>query len=84
MRRSEGALNGDHWNAWLSHDCPTLVIRAADSAVVDGEVLAEMAERRPHTQLVTIDSGHSVHIDKPREFVHAVGEFLESLDAGKL
>jgi esterase len=78
--QSEEALNGDHWGEWLSHECPALVIRAANSAVVSGDVLAEMARRRPHTRLVTINSGHSVHIDQPGEFVRAVRNFLRSLD----
>lgn len=76
---SEAALNGDHWPEWLSHRCPALVIRGTRSKPVDGEVLAEMARRRPNTELVRISAGHSVHIDAPDEFAAAVNGFLERL-----
>ena len=76
---SKAALNGDHWAEWLSHHCPALVIGGATSRVVSGETLAEMARRRPDTQLVTIDAGHCVHVDKPVEFVEAVRQFLATL-----
>ena len=69
---SKAALNGDHWAEWLSHRCPALVIGGANSRVVSGETLAEMARRRPDTRLATIDAGHCVHVDKPAEFVEAV------------
>ena len=76
---SERALNGDHWAEWLAHDCPALVIRGARSPVVPGAVLEEMARRRPNTRLVTVDAGHSVHIDAPEAFVAAVAEFVATL-----
>lgn len=79
---SERALNGDHWREWLSHSCPALVIRGARSVPVDGEVLQEMARRRPNTELVTLDAGHSVHIDAPDAFVDAVSAFLDRLRKG--
>lgn len=77
--RSEDALNGDHWAEWLSHDCPALVMRAANSAVVSGAVLEDMVRRRPNTRLVAIESGHSIHIDRPHDFIMAIREFLASL-----
>lgn len=77
---SQTALSGNHWKTWLSHTGPALVIHGATSRVVDGAVLAEMARRRPHTELVTIDAGHSVHVDRPVEFVEAVRRFLAKLD----
>jgi pimeloyl-ACP methyl ester carboxylesterase len=76
---SSKALNGDYWHVWLGHTCPALVIRGAHSKPVDGNVLAEMARRRPDTELATIDAGHSVHIDAPEAFVAAVRAFLAKL-----
>ena len=78
---SEQALNGDHWREWLAHNCPALVIRGARSVPVNGEVLAEMARRRANTELVTLDAGHSVHIDAPQAFVEVVSGFLDRLAA---
>ncbi len=76
---SSVALNGDYWHVWLGHTCPALVIRGAHSKPVDGTGLAEMARRRPNTELVTIDAGHSVHIDAPEAFVAAVRGFMSTL-----
>lgn len=76
---SELALNGDHWAQWLSHTCPALVISGVHSKPVDGKVLAEMARRRPNTELVEIDAGHAVHIDAPQPFIEAVNGFLAKL-----
>ncbi len=42
-------------------------------------MLADMARRRPDTDLVTIDAGHSVHIDAPEAFVAAGRAFLARL-----
>lgn len=77
---SEQALNGDHWKEWLATDCPALIIRAQQSKVVPGDELIEMANRRPNTRLVTIDAGHSVHIDAPEEFMREVRSFLAALE----
>jgi len=76
---SSTALNGDYWHVWLSHTCPALVIRGEHSKPVDGTVLAEMARRRPDTALVTLDAGHSVHIDQPAAFAETVRTFLDGL-----
>ena len=46
---------------------------------VDGKVLAAMAERRPNTELVEVDTGHSVHIDAPERFAEVVSGFLDRL-----
>jgi esterase len=76
---SEAALNGDHWSEWLAHVCPALVIRGSRSVPVSGEVLEEMARRRQNTRIVTIEAGHSVHIDAPNSFADAVCQFLAEL-----
>jgi pimeloyl-ACP methyl ester carboxylesterase len=44
-------------------------------------MLAEMARRRPNTELVTLDAGHSVHIDPPQAFVEVVSRFLNRVAA---
>jgi esterase len=82
--RSEQVLNGDHWPQWLSHTCPALIIRGARSRIVSGEALEEMARRRPNTRIVTVDAGHSVHIDRPAEFIVVLRAFLDSLPQGEI
>jgi esterase len=81
MVKSQACINGDHWNDWLASRCPALLIRGKDSRVTKAEHLAEMAARRPNTQLRTLEGGHVVHADDPQLFVAAVREFLQSLPA---
>lgn len=76
---SEAALNGNHWKEWLSQRFPALVVRGAASPVVPGKELEAMARRRQNTKLVTIDAGHSVHVDAPEAFALAVSQFLGGL-----
>lgn len=80
--RSEQALNGNHWAAWLASDCPALIIRGSESEVVPGENLEAMAARRPNTVLKTLQAGHSVHVDQPEAFAAAVRDFLRSVGRG--
>ena len=76
---SEAELNGDHWREWLASTCPALIVKGAHSPVIPGAELDEMARRRANTRIVTIDAGHSVHIDQPGAFTAAVKDFLGGL-----
>jgi pimeloyl-ACP methyl ester carboxylesterase len=69
-------LNGDFWGDRLASTCPALVVRGTQSKVVDGGVLKAMAERRPNTELVSLDAGHVTHHDDPDGFNAAVRRFL--------
>ena len=56
---------------------PTLVVRGGESAVLDADVAREMARRNPRIAVVEIEgAGHSVHADRPDEFLRAVDGFL--------
>jgi pimeloyl-ACP methyl ester carboxylesterase len=79
MLRSQSALNGDHWDDWLSSHCPALLIRGAQSRISDPRLLADMAARRPNTSLVTLPGGHVVHQDSPDPYAAAVRKFLRRL-----
>ncbi|WP_180541226.1 alpha/beta fold hydrolase [Nevskia soli] len=79
MVASEAAMSGDHWADWLASSCPALVIRGSESRVTTAEHLAEMAARRPNTQMRTLRGGHVVHFDDPSGFAAVVQFFLESL-----
>lgn len=81
MNVSQQHLNGDHWDDWLAGDCPALLIRGSDSTVLSAEHARDMAERRPHTQLVELPAGHTVHETAPVRFATAVRGFLGSLSA---
>jgi len=76
---SQQMLNGDHWADWLATDCPTLLIHGRKSPITTASAVEEMEMRRPHTQLVTLDGGHVVHVDNPIGFTDAVRTFLQGL-----
>ncbi|MET7289601.1 alpha/beta hydrolase [Streptomyces sp. NPDC005573] len=79
MNASQQELNGDHWNDWISSDCPALLVRGSRSTVLSAEHANDMATRRPRTQLRELPAGHTVHETVPDEFAAAVSEFLGSL-----
>lgn len=79
MNASQQHLNGDHWDDWLAGNCPALLIRGNRSTVLSAEHAKDMADRRPHAQLVELPAGHTVHETAPAEFAAAVRGFLSSL-----
>ncbi|MFF7492962.1 alpha/beta fold hydrolase [Streptomyces rubiginosohelvolus] len=79
MNASQQQLNGDHWNDWISSDCPALLVRGSRSTVLSAEHAKDMATRRPHSQLIELPTGHTVHETVPDEFAAAVDGFLGSL-----
>ena len=76
---SQQHLNGDHWADWLASRCPALLIRGRDSKVTTAEALEQMAARRPHTRLVTLEGSHVLHVDNPTGFVDTLKAFLQGL-----
>ncbi|MBC9715006.1 alpha/beta fold hydrolase [Streptomyces sp. TRM66268-LWL] len=54
---------------------PTLVIAGGSKSHVPQDQIAAMAARMPDARLVTIEAGHLVHEERPREFLAAVREF---------
>jgi len=72
-------LDGDHWKEWLATTCPALVVRGSDSKAVDGKLLEAMVERRPNSELVTLQAGHVVHHDDLAGFTSRVRAFFSSL-----
>jgi pimeloyl-ACP methyl ester carboxylesterase len=74
-------LNGGHWEDWLASDCPALLIRGRESRVTTAEQVAEMAQRRANTTLVTLDGGHILHVENPVGFTAAIKGFLKHLES---
>jgi pimeloyl-ACP methyl ester carboxylesterase len=79
MVESERANWGDHWADWLATDVPALLLAGENSPITKGQA-REMAERRPHTRLVTLKGDHFVHVQDPEGFTGAVRDFLKTLD----
>jgi pimeloyl-ACP methyl ester carboxylesterase len=80
MVASQQSLLGDHWGDWLATECPALLIRGSDSRVTTQAAAEQMVSRRPNARLKTLDGGHVVHADNPKEFVNVVRAFLNELD----
>ena len=61
-------------HVWRFKDFEPLIAKAGPI------VPHEMAERRPHTRLVTLKGDHFVHVQDPEGFTGAVRDFLKTLD----
>lgn len=57
-------------------DKPTLFVRGARSKYVRDEDLAHITEIFPKAELETLDTGHWVQAERPKEFVEAVMKWL--------
>lgn len=76
---SQKALNGDHWNDWISVSCPTLLVRGTRSDELSADHANEMAARRAgRVRLAELPAGHVVHHDAPAQFAETVIGFLSA------
>ena len=67
----------EHWGMLQRIATPTLLVRGAQSDVLDAEVARKMTEVMPNCTLVTVpDAGHSIPLDNPQGFIAAVKPFL--------
>lgn len=57
-------------------DAPTLVISGGHRSFLPPRHLHRLADALPRGEVTTIDSGHSVHRDRPREFLTQVHRLL--------
>lgn len=80
IAHSQELLNGDHWNDWLSSNCPTLLLHGHKSWVMTKEHAREMTLRRPNTKLIEFpECGHTIRDDDPEGLYHAVKAFLKEI-----
>ncbi len=65
------------WSLLPKIDCPTMIVRSAESDILSHATATRMAREIPNCQLVEItDCGHSVPTDNPSRFLSAVRSFL--------
>ncbi len=57
---------------------PTLFIRGENSDYINRSDEAEIQKLYPNSEIVSINSGHWVHAEKPEEFYNAVFKFLKN------
>jgi pimeloyl-ACP methyl ester carboxylesterase len=73
---------GDMWESLRQIQCPTLIVRGADSNVFREETGRKMADFISNSHFVTVpDAGHTVPQDNPAGFLEAVRPFLEDLSS---
>jgi pimeloyl-ACP methyl ester carboxylesterase len=76
----EGAIPWDNralWDDLSAVKVPVMLVRAADSPVVDDDDVAEVRRRQPDARVeVVAGSGHSVQGDKPLELVALLRSFV--------
>lgn len=69
---------GDWWADWLGSDCPALVLRGADSAMLPAPLAESMVAARSGARLVVVPgAGHWIHDDAPLAMAAAVAAFLD-------
>ena len=78
-RQSQRPNTSSRWEMWEHIECPTLIVRGANSSMLSREVADRMVERNRNSTLVEIpDAGHRVPGDNPVAFERALAEFFGS------
>lgn len=62
----------------LVYDSPTLVIRALKAPFIPDSALPVFKKFFPKYELVSLDCGHWVHFEKPKEFSESIINFLNN------
>jgi pimeloyl-ACP methyl ester carboxylesterase len=76
MQFSHHPHDYDQWDAWDRLAIPVLVLRGADSDLLEPAVAQEMTTRGPRATLITVPGcGHAPALNTPEQFAW-VGDFL--------
>ncbi|WP_249976025.1 alpha/beta fold hydrolase [Vreelandella olivaria] len=74
----------DTWADWANITCPIMVIRGADSTLLDAETLPRMAEKQPYLRTLTVPGcGHAPMLNQPGQ-VAPIRQFLDEPIARRL
>ena len=66
------------WDGLQAVPAPTLVISGGARSFLPARHLRSLSEALPSGEFTTIDAGHSVHRDRPREFLAAATAHLST------
>lgn len=66
---------GDSWDRAGAIRVPTLLVRGTRSPVLSAEVARRLQRTIPGAELIELDAGHNVALDRPRELAEAVTAF---------
>lgn len=76
-RPLERVAPNEQWHILARINCPTLLVRGAETDLLARETAERMARTIPNCKLVEIArAGHSVPADNPNAFIAALREFL--------
>ena len=67
----------DTWGIIRNISCPTLIVRGADSEILNEDISNRMLERIPGSHAIVVErAGHAVHEDNPEDYNNAVASFF--------
>jgi len=68
----------DMWKEWANIRCPVMVIRGAESTLLDAETLPRMAKAQPSLQMLTVaNCGHAPMLNQPEQAA-PIRQFLDT------
>ncbi|HEU4370923.1 MAG TPA: alpha/beta hydrolase [Methylomirabilota bacterium] len=77
VRQGRLRVPADLWPQWRAIQCPTLLVRGAESDVLSDETAKRMVDELPAARLVVVPgAGHTVPGDQPAAFQSLLREFL--------
>ena len=77
IKERRGPADVDWWAVLRAIQAPTLVLRGAESPILDRDVAERMARELPHGRFVEIPRAvHTLHEDNPEAVLDALREFL--------
>jgi pimeloyl-ACP methyl ester carboxylesterase len=78
--RGSGPLENITLEDAAGFELPVLLVRGANSNILEADAAERFASALPAGRLVTVaDAGHNVHGQNTKGFIGALGGFLESL-----
>lgn len=82
FKLADGREVPDFQSLWADVDrirAPLMLVRGADSPVVDDADVAELCRRQPHVRVEVVEgAGHSIQGDRPVELAALLADFLAS------
>lgn len=73
---------GPTWELWESLQVPVTIMRATDG-VLDENEASQMAERHPNAELITVFSGHDIHLDEPELVASMLGRIAQGVGSAE-
>jgi pimeloyl-ACP methyl ester carboxylesterase len=76
------AHSRSYWEEWERIECPALVVRGGDGSLPADVAKAMVSRARDATLVDLPGAGHDLHLDHPREWRHALSDFVGAVAPG--